>query len=362
MRTAVSAPPGPSRLAYLDVLRGVALVAMVVNHTARDWVGEPMTLGRYRLIYLTQAMAAPTFLFLAGFCLPLAVRADALRTEPLSDLARRFVPRGLRVVAAGLLLNVAVLGYPVLSGGVLQTIGLGVATMGLALWLLRFRGAAQGLLVAAAAGYVGFVWAFPVLTRFVADHPLLGRMLFFDYPPWPWLSLTLLGLVCGWKWLEVHRASPEAGARAIAAAALVGVLMVVAFFAYDWWMATPMRFGMRRDFILNRHWTPRGVSLLWILGTLAVLFAAAYWLIERRRVAARWLVALGQTALFLYFAHQVIEYTLVKQWLGWRVEDWPWFWLANALFLVVVVAMGVAWREMRKWAPWRRRRVLPSTS
>jgi hypothetical protein len=279
----------------------------------------------------------------------------------MSGLARRFAPRGLRVVLAGMLLNVAVLGYPVLSGGVLQTIGLAIILMAPALWLLRFRHGAWGLVVVAVASYVGFVLAFPTLTRFVADRPVLGRVLFFDYPPWPWLSLPLLGLVCGWTWLAIHRGSPEAGARAIAGAAAIGALMVATFFLYDWWAATPMRFGMRRDFVLNRHWTPRGVSLLWILGTLPLLFGAAYWLLERRRWAVPWLVTLGQTALFLYFAHQVVEYTLVKQWLGWHVEDWPRFWLANALFVVLLVAMGGAWRALRKRAPWTRRPAVASS-
>jgi uncharacterized membrane protein len=359
---ASAATPSGSRLAYLDVFRGAALVAMVVNHTARDWISSPMSVGRYQLIYLTQAMAAPTFLFLVGFCLPLAVQPDRLRTESLSTLARRFAPRGLRVVGAGLLLNVAVLGYPVLSGGVLQTIGVAIIVLVPALWLLRFRAALWGLLLVAVAGYVSFVLAFPALTRFVAGHPLAGRILFFDYPPWPWLSLTLIGLVCGWKWLELHRGSPAAGARSIALAAAAGAVMVMAFFLYDWWMTTPMRFGMRRDFILNRHWTPRGVSLLWILGTMAVLFATAYWLVERRRWAMPWLVTLGRTALFLYFAHQVVEYTLVKQWLGWHVEDWPRFWLANAVFMVLLVAIGWAWRELGRRASWTRRRAIASSA
>ena len=48
-------------------------------------------------------------------------------------------------------------------------------------------------------------------------------------------------------------------------AAAAGAVMVAAFFVYDWWAASPMRFGLRRDFILNRHWIPRGAALLWVL-------------------------------------------------------------------------------------------------
>jgi uncharacterized membrane protein len=339
-----------SRLAYLDGLRGAALILMVVNHTARWWIEGHMTWPRYSLIYITQTLAAPTFLFLVGFCLPLGRRAGSGAPESLGALARRMVPRGVRIVLAGFLLNLVVFPHdPLLGSGVLHTIGLAIIAMVPAMWLLRFPAARWALLLAAGAGYVAFVLAFPALTRFVAAHERLGLVLFFDYPPWPWLSLVLIGLVLGSTWLPTHRHSPQAGARYLAVAAAVGAVMVVAFFVYDWWAATPMRFGMRRDFILNRHWTPRGAALLWVLGMVLLMLAAAYWAMERRRWRLPWLVILGQTALFLYFFHQIIVYTLVKGWLGWHFDAWPWFWLANAVLVAVLIACGWAWREIKRW-------------
>jgi len=352
-----------SRLAYLDGLRGAALILMVVNHTARWWIDLHMTRPRYALIYITQTLAAPTFLFLVGFCLPLGRSAGSGAPESLGALARRFVPRGVRIVLAGLLLNVLVFPHDkILSGGVLQTIGLAIIAMAPAMWLLRFPAARWALLLAAGAGYVAFVLAFPALTRFVAAHELIGLVLFFDYPPWPWLSLVLIGLVLGSTWLQTHRRSPEAGARYLAVAGAVGAVMVVAFFVYDWWAATPMPFGMRRDFILNRHWTPRGAALLWVLGMVLLMLAATYWAMERRRWRLPWLVILGQTALFLYFFHQIIVYTLVKEWLGWRFNAWPWFWLANAVLVAVLIACGWAWREIKSRTGRGRRRALATPS
>jgi uncharacterized membrane protein len=345
---ATGAPfPGAARLAFLDGVRGAALIAMVVNHTARWWIDDRMTVGRYALIYITLTLAAPIFLFLVGFCLPLGRHREG-PSESLGALARRLVPRGARIVAAGILLNLVVFpGDPILSGGVLQTIGLSIVALAPALWLLRFRWAAAALLAAGVAGYVAFAVAYPALTRFVDAHPLVGLVFFYDFPPWPWVSLVLLGLVLGRAWLGVHQQSPEAAARWLAAAAGVGALMVVAFFVYDWWADTPLRFGMRRDFILNRHWTPRPAALLWVLGTLSLMLAAAYWIMHRRRWRLRWLVILGQTALPLYFLHQVIALRLVTQWLGWRFEAWPTFWLANGVFVVMLVGCGWAWREVR---------------
>lgn len=342
------AGPSTSRLAFLDGLRGAALILMVVNHTARWWIDARMTVERYALIYVTLTLAAPTFLFLVGFCLPLGRARTSGAAGSLGGLARRLGPRGGRIVAAGLLLNLIVFrDDPILSGGVLQTIGLTIIAMVPAVWLLRFRWASWVLLAVAIGGYVGFVAAYPALTGFVQRHPLVGLVLFYDFPPWPWVSLVLVGLVLGSSWLDAHRRSLEAGARWLITAAVIGGAMVVAFFVYDRVAATPMRFGMRRDFILNQHWTPRPVALLWVLGMVLLMLAAAYWVMQRRRLRLRWLVILGQTALALYFLHQVIAYTLVKEWLGWRFETWPRFWLANAAFVLVLIGCGWAWRELR---------------
>jgi uncharacterized membrane protein len=343
--TAAHSSQGGSRLAFLDGLRGVALIFMVVNHTARWWMDGHMTWPRYRIIWITLTVAAPTFLFLVGFCLPLAARGD----ESLRALLRKFGPRGARVFGCGLLLNVLVLRdeYP-WAGGVLQTIGLAIIVMAPALWLLRYRGAPAALLALAVAGYVAFVLTFPRVQQIVAHHPLVGLVLFYDFPPWPWLSLVLIGLVLGERWLRAHRRGPEAGARWLAAMAVAGVVLLAAFVVYDWWAATPVRLGLSRDFLLNNHRTPRGASLFWVFGMLFVSLPASYWVMEVARLRLRWLVVLGQTALFLYFIHQVIVFTVADQWLGWRFNDWWAFALANAVLLAVLVALGWGWREARR--------------
>jgi peptidoglycan/LPS O-acetylase OafA/YrhL len=131
--------------------------------------------------------------------------------------------------------------------------------------------------------------------------------------------------------------------------------LLTAFVVYDWWAATPVRFGLSRDFLLNRHRTPRGATLFWIFGHLFVGLGAMYWVMAVRHRRLRWLVVLGQTALFLYFIHQVIVLTLVNQWLHWRFNEWPRFWLANAVFMIVLVGLGWAWRELRPHLrAWRR--------
>ena len=353
----MSAEPAPapaSRLAFLDGLRGFAVVLMVLNHTARAWIDGKMTWHRYTLIYVTVTMAAPTFLFLVGFCLPLSLRGRSGEHESLGALARRFAPRGVRIFLAGLLLNVIVFrDQPILSGGVLQTIGLAIIAMIPAIWFLRYRHAAWVLLAVAVAGYVTFVGSFDWLERFVDRHSGLGRVLFYDFPPWPWFSLVLIGLVLGTAWFAAHQRSEAEGARLLAWVAIAGALMLVAWAGWDWWMDTPVRLGMKRDFILNNHWTPRGPSVLWVVGTVWLALGAAYWLMQRRSWKLPWLVLLGQTALFLYFVHQIVVFTLVGEWLDWRFNHWPDFYAANAVLMLVLLALGWLWRRLKHVVPHR---------
>ena len=78
---------------------------------------------------------------------------------------------------------------------------------------------------------------------------------------------------------------------------------------------------------------------------------------------APWLVLLGQTAMMLYFVHQMIELTLVNELLGIRMTSWPVYWISNAVFVVVLVsretartklvlvAMGLILAAPLLWAP-----------
>jgi uncharacterized membrane protein len=335
------------RLTFLDGFRGLALVLMVLNHTSRDWMEVGMGWWRYYLVYGSLLLPAPIFLFLVGFCLPIGYHRKPV-DEPLATRARRSLRRGIVIVAAGYLLNLLIAwDQPLWNGGVLQTIGLAIIVLGPALPLLRRRRARWTLAAIGVLWYLAFVAAAPALVGWTSAHPLGSRALFNDFPPWPWLSAAILGLVLGWAWLDARARGPEHERRFFVRVAAVGVACTLAYAAWEWWIPTTPRFGFPRDFSLNRHWTPRGVTTLLIAGGVAILLSLTYWLMERRRVALPWLVILGQTALMLYFTHQLIELTLVNKLLGYRFTSWPLYWTANAIFVVSLVYLGRAWLAIK---------------
>jgi uncharacterized membrane protein YhaH (DUF805 family)/uncharacterized membrane protein len=343
----VAEPRSPrhrERLVFLDALRGFALVFMVLNHTGRWWQDRVMGWPRYYGIYVTMAIAAPIFLFLVGFCVPLSGRREGRRS--LAVLGT-YAARGARLVLAGLLLNLLVFPEdPIYSNGVLQTIGLGVIVAGAGGLVLRHRGMRWTLLAVAVLGYLAYGWLFADLTAWVAAHSTAARVLFFEFPPWPWVSLVLVGLVLGDAWVR----QPDAPARAryLWIMLMAGALCFAWLSGYDWFAQTANRWTFKRDYILNNHWTPRGASTVWILGMIGVLMAVFYYLAEVRRVRLTWLVTLGRTALVLYFLHQLIVLTLVNQRLGMRFNDWWLYGLANLVLMGVLLGIGRLWLDLRR--------------
>ena len=344
-----------TRLAFLDVFRGFALIVMVLNHTGRWWIAREMGWGRYWIVYGTVTVAAPIFLFLVGFVLPLSLHRHAGNIATWSRIAP-YWRRGATIIAAGILLNVVVFGSVHLrsfspdespfAGGVLQTIGLAIMLMAPTAALLHWIGGRASLLGVALVGYLLFLVAYEPLKLWLPEHPWIALTLFLDYPPWPWLCLVLVGLVVGWWWRDVAARGSDVGFfRNLAIVG--GIFMVLAVVAELVWPSQP-HIGFTRDRVLNHHWVPGPITTLWILGTLFVMLGFFYWLCERRGWRPAWLIVLGQTALMLYFVHQIIAFTVLgERGLRLNFHRWWQFWLANAALIVACVLLGYAWQAIK---------------
>jgi uncharacterized membrane protein len=342
-------PPLPARqrLHFLDGLRGVALILMVVNHTSRDWLDASMNPGRYYLVYGSLLLPAAMFLFLVGFCLPISYHGRGAHAGSAIGLVARYARRGLLVIAAGLVLNVLVFPeLPVWSGGVLQTIGLGIVLLAPCLPLMHRPWVRRGLLVLAVLVYAGFSLLHPTLVAWSRGHPLIAQVAFLGFPPLPWIAAAMIGLVLGWVWLDA-RQREQGQARFFDAVAVVGFVCVVLYFTWEWWRPSAAKFGFARDFSLNGHWTPRGATMFLVAGGVAASLAGTYRFMHVRGYRPGWLVVLGQNALMLYFVHQVIEMTLVSRALGWRFTSWWAYWAANVAFVAVLVVLARVWPETK---------------
>lgn len=326
------------RLPYLDAARGVALVLMVVNHTARYWAVDELT--RWPLIYLTTSAAGPAFLWLVGFVLPLSYR---VAPHPM----RRAVVRAAGLFAAGYVVNLILWPQqPLLGSNVLHTIGVAVLVAALVCpWLerphRRYALAAAGVVL-----YASFVLCFESISAWVDAHPVVGWLAFYDFPLWPWLGLVFLGLAFGAAAADIRDPSARATFYGrlgwIAAALATGALVA------EWWWPVSPRLTFSYDLLMTNHWIPQGASVAWVLGWSLGSVAVCFQLIERRGLALRPLVVLGRAALFLYVVHHVLVVTLGQRALGVSLRSWSLYWLATALLLVALVALAVGWRTLRR--------------
>lgn len=90
------------RLAFVDDLRGLAVLCMILWHTADGWLAPGLEDGRgWEVTRLFGGMAAPLFLFLAGVGVALKAAADARRSRDPKASAWALGGRGLEIVAAG---------------------------------------------------------------------------------------------------------------------------------------------------------------------------------------------------------------------------------------------------------------------
>jgi uncharacterized membrane protein len=343
----------PNRIVFLDALRGVAIILMVVNHTSRWWIERPMGWPRYWLVYGSMLVPATLFLFLVGFCLPMPFRGKAL--PALREAWPRYARRGLEIILWGYVLNLIVFRHedPVWVGGVLHTIGLCVILTAPLMWLVDRTWRRVAIVAAAVLLYAAFIPMVPTLQAWTRAHKVAGQILFFDFPLWPWFAAPLIGLVAGATWLDARARGPEHERLYFAVIAGFGGLCLLWYAAWELLVPSTPRFGFARDVVLNAHWTPRGVSLALIGGTVSILLATTYWLGEVRGLRMRWLVVLGQTALVLYFVHQIVAHTVVKQALGIEFKSWTAYWLANIALMVGLLAFSQLWlvgsARIRAW-------------
>lgn len=330
-----------ARLVFLDALRGVALVVMVLNHTSHWWIGRSMGWGRYHLVYITVTVAAPIFLFLVGFVLPLSLHRYAAAPMP-ARVWLRYVRRGLGIAVLGYALNALVFARePIWTNEVLHTIGVSVVLAPLALPALRSRAGRITVLLGAALAYTAFARSFAAVAAWSARHPGVSLVLFKDYPWWPWTSIVAVGLVIGWMWREaVARGAEGCFFRRLAAGG--AALMLSAVAAEAAWPSAP-RVAFTRDLIINHHWVPAPITATWVVGVVLVLTSAFWFLFEVHRLYSGPLVVLGRTALALYVVHQVIALTIIAERFGIGFHAWLPYSLANAALLVLLVALGRLW-------------------
>jgi len=308
-----------TRQAYLDRVRGLAVLIMIEAHVLDSWTrvtdrshpgfGYAMMLGGF---------GAPLFLYLAGVAVVLSAESKFRRAGDVSAAWRAVQKRGWQVFGLAFLFR---LQSYLLSGGynalsllkvdILNVMGPAIAMAAIAGGAVRTM---QGRVVVFAAATV----AISMLTPVVRTTPLLDWLpdpvewYFRPFPGrtnftlFPWAGFVFAGALTG---IIIDRLS-TADTAARRQLGLAAGTILLAFLAYagsflpsiydrsEFWTSSPSYFFLR-------------VGIITLLIPLAFFWERAPW----RGKVSNWspLEALGQSSLFVYWVHVEMVYGFLSR-------------------------------------------------
>lgn len=325
-------PSPPSRLAYIDWLRGLACVLMFQTHCYDAWLGGAARSTKFAMwSQLGGTFPAPLFLFLAGISSAIVTRKLVQKGFTANQIAKATIKRGAQIFALGLLFRVQEfaisLGWAPWSDlfrvDILNTIGVSLMLMGAMCWGVMALGDAQHrsrsskpedarrflwllgtaiLLAAVIAGVTPWLWttARPrflpwQLETYINGVHNLGKPQPWLFPIFPWAAFAFAGLAFGF--LLLSERAKKLGAWFVVMAAVAGVALIyVAKFldsrswqiypVYDFWHTSP-------NFFLIR------VGLL--LGLVLIAYAWCRWGWGQYGFSP--LIQMGKTSLIVYWVH-----------------------------------------------------------
>ncbi len=320
----------PSRLAYIDWMRGLACVLMFQTHCYDSWLDPAARQSKFFMYsQLGGTIPAPLFLFLAGISFALVTEKLRKKNLPAGQIARSTILRGAEILGFGFLFRLqeylVAWGWAPLSDllrvDVLNTIGVSMMLMGILCWIvlsIRHGGYARRALILSSVGTAGLIalltpplwtnwspnWLPWPLEAYVNGVHNLGTPQAWLFPIFPWTGFAFAGLACGFilqsAWAREHEGRIF---FLLGAAGFVFILLSrwldaqprQLYATYDYWHTSP-------NFFLVR------VGML-----LLILLVSYCWC---RWGAGQWgfspLILLGQASLLVYWVHIEFVYGRVS--------------------------------------------------
>jgi uncharacterized membrane protein len=323
------------RLDSVDLLRGLVMVLMALDHT-RDFFGtggmNPRDVADPAL-FLTRwvtHLCAPTFILLAG----ISAWLYGARGRGVGEVSRFLLTRGFwliliefTVVRFGWRFN---LHYDVIVAQVIWAIGASMVVLAGLVYLPRWAIAAVGLAMigghnlldgirADQLGAAGWLW--PALHQ--SARLQVGPKLFVLYPLVPWAGVMAVGYALG----PVFKLDRETRGRLLIATGLAvtaGFILLRAANVYG--DPTPWRvqnsfLATALSFLNCEKYPPSLLYLMMTLGPALILLA----LLERAHGRlADWITAFGRVPLFFYVLHLFLIHALAVAlaWAAFRDASW----------------------------------------
>jgi uncharacterized membrane protein len=369
-----------ARVASVDVLRGIVMVLMAIDHV-RVYSGVPAggpSAGVFFTRWVTH-FCAPVFVFLAGTSALLMTAGSGARVAGPGRLSRFLLGRGaLLVLLEPTLIRLSwtfSLDYSqFLLAGVIWMLGICMMLMAALVWLPLRLVAAFGLLVIFAQDVFRALpdGALPAFLYFGGEVPLAGGpTITVLYSIVPWTGVMAAGYAFG----SILTREPAARDRACLRLGLAATTAFVLLATVATFISGPDEAG--RPFLLRMlDQRKYPASQLFLLMTLGPAVALMPFLDRATGAVARWFQVFGRVPMFYYLIHIPVIHALAVA--TWYVRDgsthsesfvtapyvwmpetrWP-LWLLYAVFALSVALLYPACRwyaeyKARTRAPWTR--------
>jgi uncharacterized membrane protein len=356
-----AAPSPPRRLAYIDWMRGLAILIMIEAHVIDAWTRptERQSLA-FGCAAILAGFAAPMFLFLAGVSASLGAGARGRRTGDAAAAAASVRRRGWQIFGLAYLfrlqaymLNPRALITGVLKVDILNVMGPSIVAAA-GLWqvardyrkrILVLGGAALAVtLVTPLVRNAALVQSLPgPLQWYIRPVPGRNNFTFF-----PWMGFVFAGALVG---VLLDRPRSEADERrfhawmaavslSFAAACFAGSYLPSIYADSQFWTSAPSYFGLRAGIVT------------------ASLSLVYFWELRPRLLPGTWnpMALFGRASLFVYWVHVELVYGIFSRPLH-RNLSFPAAIAGFAAFSVTMFALAmVKNRGVAAWQQWRRAR------
>jgi uncharacterized membrane protein len=352
--------PQPSRLLFIDLLRGLAIVIMLETHVFNSLL-QPKLKGSswFAAVSFFNGLVAPSFLFVSGWVFALASQ------RKLNDLRAGGPALRRQLMRIGLIWS---LGYGLhipLSHQLFKTANgtqrtafyqidiLHCIAAGLLLLLLARLAIHRDRILESAIWTTGvliiiatpFFWSpfwnevVPVrLSGYLGEHQ---RSLF---PLFPWLAFLLLGSACSMGYTRAQKT--EITYRYLRRLAVAGIGLAVIGYAFSLY-GFPWRYGSE-----NVRTHPMFFAMR--MGFVFLVLWACWWWQERGITTGKWIGLMSRESLLVYAGHLIVLYRLpgdgknLVSFVGnsWNVIQCPALTLALVL-LMSAAAMVWGWLKSR---------------
>ena len=305
-----------SRRAYLDWLRGIAVLIMVEAHLFDSWTRVLDRSERpYRWAIIVGGFGAPFFLFLAGIAVALAIGSRVRKGTTPEDAVRLARRRAWQILGLAFLFRLQSF---LISGGAFPQTLLKVDilnVMGLSMLLAAVLWGSGRQRTSRAVSLVAAAVALAMVTPIIRTTPLLASLpypiaWYFTSVPgsgaftlFPWSGFLLVGTAVG-LWLDRAR-TEQAERRAIVTLSLVGPLVALGGYAATF---------LPTIYSGTTFWTGSPTFFFVRVGILMAAIPVAYgWNAMFRGWSP--LRDFGLASLFVYWIHVEMVYGLPSLWL-----------------------------------------------